>query len=76
MMGFEMNSRVLLLLAAAFVTSLFTATEVSAAGPVIATGAERQRIRSTPIVQRQDRPFHWYGNTVRRVSRFRRAFGI
>ena len=73
--GFEMNSRIFLLLAAAFITS-FATTDASAAGPVIATGAQRQRIQSTPIINRPDRPFHVYGNTVRRVYRVRRAFGF
>jgi hypothetical protein len=34
---------------------------------VIATGEERQKIRSTPIEQRPNRPLHFYGNTVRRM---------
>jgi len=34
---------------------------------VIATGQERQKIRSTPIEQRPNRPLHFYGNTVRRM---------
>ncbi len=35
--------------------------------PIIATGAERQQIRATPILERENRPLHFYGNTVRRV---------
>ena len=33
---------------------------------VIARGAQRQQIQSTPITQRPNRPLHFYGNTVRR----------
>jgi len=35
-------------------------------GPIIATGAERAAIESTPIEYRPYRPLHFYGNTVRR----------
>jgi hypothetical protein len=41
-------------------------SQVFADGPVIAFGAERQEIRSTPILERENRPLHFYGNTVRR----------
>ncbi len=34
--------------------------------PVIATGAQRQAIKSTHILHRPSRPGHFYGNTVRR----------
>ncbi|MEE2935443.1 MAG: hypothetical protein VYA84_05550 [Planctomycetota bacterium] len=34
---------------------------------VIATGSQREKIRSTPIVKRPYRPLHFYGNTVRRL---------
>ena len=33
---------------------------------VIPTGAYREQIKSMPIEQRPYRPFHFYGNTVRR----------
>lgn len=36
-------------------------------GPIIATSAQRQQIRATPILERENRPLHFYGNTVRRV---------
>jgi len=35
-------------------------------GVVIARGELKQWIDSTPIVDRPNRPFHFYGNTVRR----------
>lgn len=34
---------------------------------VIATGSQREKISSTPIVKRPYRPLHFYGNTVRRM---------
>ena len=45
--------------------------EASAAEPgwspvVIATGEYRESIKSLPIEQRPYRPFHFYGNTIRR----------
>jgi hypothetical protein len=36
-------------------------------GRVIATPSQRARLRTVPIVQRPNRPLHFYGNTVRRV---------
>jgi hypothetical protein len=33
---------------------------------VVARGELKQEIESTPIVDRPNRPFHFYGNTVRR----------
>lgn len=36
-------------------------------GGVIKLGSDRTRTRSTPITQRPYRPFHFYGNTVRRL---------
>jgi hypothetical protein len=35
-------------------------------GSVIAFGTERERLQATPIEQRPYRPFHFYGNAVRR----------
>ena len=35
-------------------------------GPVIAFGQQRAQIEATPIVSRNYRPLHFYGNTVRR----------
>ena len=35
-------------------------------GVVVARGELKQWIDSTPIVDRPNRPFHFYGNTVRR----------
>lgn len=34
--------------------------------PIIARGAQREIIQNTPIELRPNRPFHFYGNTVRR----------
>ena len=36
-------------------------------GGVIVRGEEREKIRSLPIEERPYRPFHFYGNTVRRM---------
>jgi hypothetical protein len=33
---------------------------------VITFGKERQALRNTPVVMRPNRPFHFYGNAVRR----------
>ncbi len=60
-----MMRRFLLTMAFAFVGSL--GCQALADGPVIATGAQRQQIRSTPILERENRPLHFYGNTVRRL---------
>ena len=55
-----------------FVVILGVAGSVSSAdepgwqGNVIARGAEREKIQSTPILERPYRPLHFYGNTVRR----------
>jgi hypothetical protein len=35
-------------------------------GPVLARGPLREEIESTPIEYRAYRPFHFYGNTIRR----------
>jgi hypothetical protein len=35
-------------------------------GVVVARGELKQEIESTPILERPNRPFHFYGNTVRR----------
>jgi len=35
-------------------------------GVVVARGELKQQIESTPIVDRPNRPFHFYGNAVRR----------
>ena len=35
-------------------------------GVVVARGELKQEIESTPILNRPNRPFHFYGNTVRR----------
>ena len=43
-----------------------TSNEPGWLGVVIARGELKQWIDSTPIVDRPNRPFHFYGNTVRR----------
>ena len=42
------------------------ASETGWLGVVVARGELKQEIESTPIVDRPNRPFHFYGNTVRR----------
>ena len=61
----------LLLIGCALLTTCVNFAEVEAAEPgwspvVIATGDYRQQLEKTPIVNRPYRPFHFYGNTVRR----------
>jgi hypothetical protein len=57
---------------AAAVTAVFgmgngsTAAEPGWSPVVIATGEYRETIKSMPIEQRPYRPFHFYGNTIRR----------
>jgi hypothetical protein len=58
-------------LVAAVLTVFASPNESSAAEPgwspvVIATGDYREQIKSMPIEQRPYRPFHFYGNTIRR----------
>lgn len=47
-------------------TAAVPAQEPGWSGPVIAFGQQRAQIESTPIISRNYRPFHFYGNTVRR----------
>ncbi len=42
------------------------AREPGWSGSIIAFGQEREQIEATPIIYRSYRPFHFYGNTVRR----------
>ena len=49
-----------------FVTFDACAREPGWSGPIFATGQTRVRIESTPIEYRSYRPFHFYGNTIRR----------
>jgi hypothetical protein len=62
----------LLLMGCALLATCVTLEEVYAAEPgwspvIVATGAYRQQLEKTPIVRRPYRPFHFYGNTVRRM---------
>ena len=43
-----------------------TAGETGWSPRIIATGEFKQKIESTPIELRPNRPLHFYGNTVRR----------
>ncbi|MCB9922788.1 MAG: hypothetical protein H6822_11440 [Planctomycetaceae bacterium] len=63
-----MNARFVLLVVTVVVIAqtLLSISEVSASGPVIARGAEREAIKSQHILDRPYRPGHFYGNTVRR----------
>jgi hypothetical protein len=60
---------------AAFILSMVVVFATPSAAPaaetgwipvVVARGELKQEIESTPIVDRPNRPFHFYGNTVRR----------
>jgi hypothetical protein len=50
-----------------FSASTAAAQEPGWTGPVIARGPVREEIEATPIPYRSYRPFHFYGNTVRRL---------
>ena len=62
-----------------------TAETASAAGPRTTvrtapapqayTAAQREAIRQMPLLERPNRPGHFYGNTVRRLYYGRRAMG-
>jgi hypothetical protein len=54
------------LTAALWLTSAAAAQPAGSSYPIIATGAQREEIKSTPILNRPNRPGHFYGNTVRR----------
>jgi len=61
----------LILIGCALLTMCLDFGPIQAAEPswspvIIATGNYRQQLESTPIVKRPYRPFHFYGNTVRR----------
>ena len=47
-------------------TALADSNEPGWLGVVVARGELKEWIDSTPIVERPNRPFHFYGNTVRR----------
>lgn len=38
---------------------------------IIVTGKQREQLRATPIVNRPNRPLHFYGNTVRWIHQAR-----
>ena len=59
---------------ASLILSVVSVSSVSAAnsnepgwlGVIVARGELKEQIESTPILDRPNRPFHFYGNTVRR----------
>lgn len=62
----------LLLTGCALLATCVMVEELKAAEPgwspvIIATGTYRQKLEQTPIVNRPYRPFHFYGNTIRRM---------
>lgn len=60
---------------AAVTTSAPHAPTAKADASVAKTDQSRQAIRETPLLDRPNRPGHFYGNTVRRVHNFRTARG-
>jgi hypothetical protein len=65
-----MNLRIAILVVAtgvALAASTIYADEPGRLNVVIARGALRDQIRATPILERPYRPFHFYGNAVRRA---------
>ncbi|WP_153557049.1 hypothetical protein [Roseimaritima sediminicola] len=68
-MGTKFRTAVVVILTLA---SLAYAERVGAAEPhwspvIVARGHYRQHLEHTPITMRPYRPFHFYGNTVRRL---------
>lgn len=66
-----MCNRILLLIATTIAMTLFSgdsseAGETGWSARIIATGEFKEKIESTPIEMRPNRPLHFYGNTVRR----------
>ena len=55
------------LLLAVVVTGVTSGREPAWSGRVIETGPARQLLQQTPLLLRPNRPFHFYGNTVRRL---------
>lgn len=58
---------VMLLAGALLPVEVVTATGPGWSPNIIATGPQREHLRSLPIEQRPNRPLHFYGNTVRRL---------
>lgn len=52
-----------------------TPTTAKADASAAKTDPSRQTIREMPLLERPNRPGHFYGNTVRRVHNFRTARG-
>ena len=64
-----MRIRILLVMAVCCLLSAATAgaREPGWYGKVLVFGAEREQIRGRDVLLRPNRPFHFYGNTVRRM---------
>lgn len=58
---------ILAILGSLLFVSAATANEPGWEGGIIRFGADRERIRSMHILDRPYRPFHVYGNVVRRL---------
>ncbi len=66
------RTQLLLLAIALIVPSLLPVNDASAARAVSARSAQRAAIKSQHILDRPNRPGHFYGNTVRRRNARRR----
>jgi len=67
-LGPIMKPRTILLLCTLFAILPATShAETSWTTRIIKRGPDRQTTNSMPITQRPNRPFHFYGNTVRRI---------
>ena len=55
--------------ASLLMTDLAAAGDIDWSQPIVARGSYRAKLRSLPITDRPNRPFHFYGNTVRRAHR-------
>jgi hypothetical protein len=47
-------------------SSAVAASQTGWMGVIVARGELKEEIKSTPILERPNRPLHFYGNTVRR----------
>ena len=65
---------ILALVASGLFASAAGAAEPGWWGRVVAPEPIRSQIKSTPIIYRPYRPFHFYGNTIRR--KYYRGIGI
>ena len=63
----KLISILLLVLSFGFLSPRASAAETGWTTKIIKRGEDRVVTNATPITQRPNRPFHFYGNTVRRV---------